>query len=438
MVDAKTLREQILKLAREYYQIGHIKKKWEPGMRIPYSARVYDADEIEALVDSSLEFWLTAGRFHEQFEKNLAEFMNQKFALAVNSGSSANLVALTALTSPLLKDTRVKQGDEVITCATSFPTTVNPIVQNGCVPVFLDAEIGTYNMDLSMLEDAIGEKTKAIMLAHTLGNPSDLDKVSAVCKKHGLFLIEDCCDAFGARWDGKIVGTFGDLATLSFYPAHHITTGEGGAVLTSKPLLKKAAMSIRDWGRDCWCKPGEADTCKMRFKWKLGDLPYGYDHKYIYSHIGYNLKITDMQAAVGVKQLEKAPKFIEARRRNHTYLLKRMREVEDYFVLPKELEKAQASWFGFALTIREDAGFSRQDIVEYLEGRGISTRMVFAGNIVRQPAYADVKSRIVGDLSGADKIMNNTFWIGVYPGLSDEQLEYMADEIIKFAKKAMK
>jgi len=438
MTDAKILRSKILKLAREYYTVAHKPEKWTVGKRIAYSARVYNEDEIEALVDSSLEFWLTAGRYHDKFEADLAKFCSQKTALAVNSGSSANLVAFSSLTSPILKNRRVKKGDEVITCATSFPTTVNPIVQNGCVPVFLDAEPSTCNMKIDMLEDAVSDKTKAVMLAHTLGNPFDLDTVVKFCKKHDLFLVEDCCDALGARWDGKSVGTFGDFATLSFYPAHHITTGEGGAVLTSHPVLKKIAMSMRDWGRDCWCAPGKADTCGMRFKWKLGEMPYGYDHKYIYSHVGYNLKITDMQAAIGVKQLEKAPKFIEARRKNHAYLLSRMKEVEDYFVLPTKLSKAEPSWFGFVLTVRKDAGFSRADIVGHLESKGISTRMVFAGNIVRQPAYLEIEKRIVGELNGSDEIMNDTFWIGVYPGMSKEQLEYMADEIISFAKKGKK
>ncbi|MDE1798584.1 MAG: lipopolysaccharide biosynthesis protein RfbH, partial [Candidatus Micrarchaeota archaeon] len=381
-----------------------------------------------------LDFWLTAGRFANAFESGLAKWWGHKYAFLVNSGSSANLLAASCLTAATLGKKRLEKGDEVITTAASFPTTVAPILQSGATPVYLDTEVGTYNIDCEKLDEAVSDKTRAVMVAHTLGNPFNLDKITAFCKKHNLMLIEDCCDALGATWDGRKVGTFGDMATISFYPAHHITTGEGGAVLTSSALLKRAAESFRDWGRDCWCAPGEADTCGKRFQWKLGDLPYGYDHKYTYSNIGYNLKATDMQAAVGLAQLAKADAFIAARRANHAWFAKRLAHLDHCFILPRHEKKANPSPFGFVLTVREDAPFSRNQIVQFLEDRKIATRMVFAGNIVRQPAYKDAPKRIVGDLSGADAIMNRTFWFGVYPGLTAPMREFVADTIDKFVK----
>ena len=457
--DAAALRREILDLTRQFYSAAHApaKQKDDSATRadaapakkaaaavqtggepirepIPYAGRVFDENELVALVDSSLDFWLTAGRYSLRFENELAAYTKNKHALMVNSGSSANLVALSALTSPLMGAGRLKAGDEVITCATSFPTTVNPIWQTGATPVFLDAELGTYNMDISRLEETLSDKTKAVMIAHTLGNPFDLDAVTSFCKKHNLFLVEDCCDALGATWDNKNVGTFGHVSTLSFYPAHHITTGEGGAVLTSDARIARAAESIRDWGRDCWCAPGKDNTCGKRFGWKLGELPFGYDHKYIYSHVGYNLKATDMQAAIGCEQLKKADKFIEARRKNHAYLLKTLAPLSDVFILPTHLPKANPSPFGFVLTVRPGAPFTKNEIVAHLEAARIATRGVFAGNIVRQPAYKNSKYRVVGELTNSDLIMNNTFWVGVYPGLRQEQVEFMAEKIEKFVK----
>lgn len=434
--DAASLREEILRLTRKFHSIAHAKSISASGQkrRLPYAGRVFDENELVSLVDSSLDFWLTAGRYHARFEKELAAYAGAKSALFVNSGSSANLVALSCLTSPLFGKRRIQAGDEVITTAASFPTTVNPIFQNGAVPVFIDTLPGTYNIDVSQLEAALSPRTRAVMVAHTLGNPFDLDAIAKFCKDHELFLVEDCCDALGATWDGKKVGTFGDVATLSFYPAHHITTGEGGAVLTSSALAKRSAESFRDWGRDCWCAPGADNTCGKRFGWKLGELPMGYDHKYIYSHIGYNLKATDMQAAVGVEQLKKADNFVEARRKNHAYLLSQLKDYSDKFILPEHLPKANPSPFGFVLTVRENAGFTKNEIVAHLEGEGIATRMVFAGNIVRQPAYKGAKYRAIGDLKGADTIMNNSFWVGVYPGLGNEELSIMADAFHSFLK----
>ncbi|PIT83938.1 lipopolysaccharide biosynthesis protein RfbH [Candidatus Micrarchaeota archaeon CG10_big_fil_rev_8_21_14_0_10_45_29] len=430
----KELREKILKLTKQYYETALQPKQYKKGDRIPYSGRVFDEGELVSLIDSSLDFWLTAGRYHEQFEKSLASWWGLKFCTFSNSGSSANLLALTAFTSRALGKNALKKGDEVITTAAGFPTTVNPIYQNGCTPVFLDTEVGTYNIDCTLLEEAIGKNTKAIMIAHTLGNPFNLDKITKFAKKHGLFLIEDCCDALGATWDNKKTGTFGEIATTSFYPAHHITTGEGGATLTSNAILHKAIESFRDWGRDCWCPPGKADTCNKRFKWQLGTLPFGYDHKYIYSNIGYNLKATDMQAAIGVAQLQKLPSFIEARKKNFEWYMKNLQEYEQYFIFPKKEAKANPSPFGFILTVKEDAPFSRNDIVQFLEKKSISTRMLFGGNLTRQPAYINAPKRIVGELAGADTIMNNSFWIGVYPGLNNEMLEYISGAFAEFIK----
>ncbi len=432
--DAIALRKSILELTRRFHAASQKQHAYRNGERINYAGRVYGEEELAALVDSSLDFWLTAGRYAHQFEHGLAEYVGTKHALFVNSGSSANLVAASAITSPLFGDRRLAPGDEVITTAASFPTTVNPIFQNGAVPVFIDTVPGSYNIDVSRLEEAKSDRTRAVMVAHTMGNPFDLDKVTAFCKKHGLFLIEDCCDALGATWDGRKVGAFGELATLSFYPAHHITTGEGGAVLTNSDLAKRSAESFRDWGRDCWCAPGCDNTCGKRFGWKLGELPFGYDHKYIYSHIGYNLKATDMQAAIGCEQLKRADRFIAARRKNHQYLLDCMMDYSDYFVLPQKLPKAEPSPFGFVLSVRDGAGFSKNEIVAYLEKKNIATRQIFAGNIIRQPAYKKSKYRAIGELSGADFIMNNAFWVGVYPGMDAPRLEYMAGTFHEFMK----
>jgi CDP-6-deoxy-D-xylo-4-hexulose-3-dehydrase len=425
---ANLLRGKIVDLVRQYFEEAFAAQPFIPGKTtIPYAGRVFDADELIQLVDASLDFWLTAGRFAEQFEHEFARFFGLRHAVLVNSGSSANLLALSTLTSPQLGDRRIQPGDEVITAATGFPTTVNPIIQNHFVPVFVDTLIPTYNIDVHQLEAAWSSKTRAVMLAHTLGNPFDLDKVLDFVHRHNLWLIEDCCDAVGAKYRGKLVGTFGNLATTSFYPAHHITMGEGGCVLIDHPALKKLVESFRDWGRDCWCEPGKENTCGKRFDWQMGGLPRGYDHKYIYSHIGYNLKLTDMQAAVGVAQLKKLPRFIEARRHNFQLLFDGLRDLEEYFVLPQATAQSEPSWFGFPIAIRSNAPFSRKQVVEFLESRKISTRLLFGGNLVRQPAYHQVPSRVVGKLENADFVMNNVFWIGVYPGLTPAMLDYILD-----------
>ncbi|MGE5111250.1 MAG: lipopolysaccharide biosynthesis protein RfbH, partial [Acidobacteriaceae bacterium] len=396
------------------------------------SGRVFDEEEIQLLVDSSLDFWLTTGRFADQFEREFAKFIGIREAILVNSGSSANLLAVSALTSEKLGDRRLVPGDEVITLAAGFPTTVNPIIQNGLVPVFIDVDIPTFNVDVSQLEAAVSDRTRAVIFAHTLGNPFDLDAVTAFAKKHNLWLIEDCCDAVGSTYRGQKVGTFGDLATVSFYPAHHITMGEGGCVLTNKPLLRTIVESFRDWGRDCWCAPGKADTCGKRFNWQLGELPHGYDHKYIYSHIGYNLKATDMQAAVGVAQLKKLPGFIEARKKNFAMLMAGLSELKEFFVLPEATAASDPSWFGFPLMVRSGAPFARTEVVTFLEQKKIASRMLFGGNLVRQPAYQNIHHRVVGTLANADKAMHQAFWIGVYPGLSAEMLEYVATSFHSF------
>jgi CDP-6-deoxy-D-xylo-4-hexulose-3-dehydrase len=394
---------------------------------------VFDEREIVNLVDSSLEFWLTTGPWAEQFERRFARLNGLRHALLVNSGSSANLVALSCLTSTKLGERRLKRGDEVITVASSFPTTVNPIIQNGLVPVFVDVDVPTYNIDVTHLEDALSPKTRAVMIAHTLGNPFDAIAIKAFAEKHGLWLIEDCCDAVGSTVEGQHVGTFGDLATTSFYPAHHITMGEGGSVLTNRPSLKLLVESFRDWGRDCWCETGVADTCAKRFEWQLGDLPQGYDHKYTYSHIGYNLKVTDMQAAVGVAQLEKLPRFIEARRQNYATLRAGVADLEHFFVLPEPTPGSDPSWFGFPLSIREDAPLDRNAVIAKLEGARIATRLLFAGNLTRQPAYRDVEQRTPVPLTNTDFVMSNTFWIGLYPGLTPPMLEYVLEVLHELA-----
>ncbi len=422
-------RQAVLDAARAFHRAKPA-RKIIPGVDyIPVTGKVLDEDDLAQLIEASLDMWLTAGRFADQFEKEFAKFCGQKFALLVNSGSSANLVAFSALTSPRLGDRRIKAGDEVITVAAGFPTTVNPIIQNGCVPVFVDVLLGTYEIDISQLELARSEKTKAVMIAHTLGNTFNAKAVKEFCDKYGLWLVEDCCDAIGASIGDKPIGTFGDIATVSFYPAHHITMGEGGAVLTSNPILKLAAESFRDWGRDCWCPPGKDNTCKKRYDWQLGDLPNGYDHKYIYSHVGYNLKVSDMQAAIGVSQLKKLPGFIEKRRANFEYLMTKLQGLDDVIELPRASKDAKPSWFGFALTLKPGAKISRNDLVKKLESEKIGTRLLFGGNLLKQPAYRDITKRVVGDLKNTDRIMNDTFWVGVWPGLENEHLDYIAARI---------
>ena len=440
MSRADELRDRIRGLVAEFYREAFVfpAPAFVPGSSpVPISGRVFDEQELELLVESSLDFWLTTGRFAEQFEREFAKFAGVREAVLVNSGSSANLLAIAALTSKRLGDRRLRPGDEVITLAAGFPTTVNPIVQNGLVPVFVDVHIPTFNVDVSYLETALSERTRAVIFAHTLGNPFDLDAVTAFAKKHGLWLIEDCCDALGSTYRGQKVGTFGDLATVSFYPAHHITMGEGGCVLTDKPLMRTLVESFRDWGRDCWCAPGKENTCGKRFDWQVGQLPHGYDHKYIYSHVGYNLKATDMQAAVGVAQLKKLPAFIEARKRNFAYLKAGLKDVEEQFVLPEATPNSDPSWFGFPLLVRETAPFSRNALIEFLNGRKIGTRQLFGGNLVRQPAYADLNYRIVGDLRTSDRVMNQAFWIGVYPGLTQPMLDYVLETMNEIALKGV-
>lgn len=438
-MDKLNNRNEILKKVKEFYEKEYPKKHFIPGKtQIPCSGRVFDEKEIISLVDASLDFWLTSGRFAERFEKEFSKFLGVKYCLLTNSGSSANLLAISSLTSPKLKERRLKPGDEVITAATSFPTTVNPIIQNNLVPVFLDVEIGTYNIKTDDLERAISKKTKAIFAAHTLGNPIDLDKVMELKEKYGLWVIEDNCDALGSKYNNKYTGTFGDIATYSFYPAHHITMGEGGALTTNDPELKRIIASYRDWGRDCWCEPGHDNTCGKRFEWKIGKLPYGYDHKYIYSHIGYNLKITDMQAAIGVEQLKKLPEFIKKRKHNFKLIYERLIKYNEYFILPKATQGSEPSWFGFPITVKKDAGFERKDIVKYLEDNKIATRMLFGGNLTKQPAYENIKYRKVGSLENSDMVMNNTFWIGVYPGITDEMIDYIGYVFDKFIESYVK
>jgi CDP-6-deoxy-D-xylo-4-hexulose-3-dehydrase len=418
----KQIRKEIFNKVKEFFRLNRKGNKFIPGKtQINYAGRVYDEKELINLVDASLDFWLTAGRYAQEFEKKLAEFLGVKYCLLTNSGSSANLLAMSALTSPLLKERQLKPGDEVITTACGFPTTLNPILQNNLVPVFVDVKLRTYNIDVDKIEKAISKKTKAIFVAHTLGNPVEIDKILKIAKKCNLWFIEDNCDALGSKYKSKYTGTFGHIATCSFYPAHHITMGEGGAVLTNDPLLRRIILSFRDWGRDCWCEPGCDNTCGKRFDWKLGDLPYGYDHKYIYSHIGYNLKVTDMQAAVGVAQLDKLPKFIEIRKKNFEMVYKHLKKYEKNLLLPEPTKNSNPSWFGFPILVKEGAPFSRNDIVNYLENNKIATRMLFGGNLLRQPAYENIKCRVVGTLKNTDLVMNNLFWIGVYPGIDNRR-----------------
>lgn len=426
-------RETILNLVKEYYKETFVQQSFEPGKTsIPFAGRFFSEEEMVNLIDASLDFWLTTGRYAEEFETQFAEFMQQRSCLLVNSGSSANLVAFSTLTSELLKTKRILPGNEVITVAAGFPTTVNPIVQYGAVPVFVDVDLETFNIKSSLVESAVTEKTKAIMLAHTLGNPFDIDTVKSIAEKYGLFLIEDCCDAVGSTYRGKMVGTFGDLATTSFYPAHHITMGEGGSVLTRNPLLKRIAISMRDWGRDCYCDPGCDNTCGRRFKGQYGNLPKGYDHKYVYSHIGYNLKVTDMQAAIGVAQLKKLPDFIQKRKDNFNKLYNGLKQYEEYLILPKATPNSDPSWFGFPFNIRENSKFNRNDLAEFLEEHKILTRQLFAGNMTKQPAYKNVNYRISDTLDNTDYIMHNTIFIGVYPGIDDIRMNFILSVFDKF------
>ncbi len=423
---AAELRARILEMVSAFQREAFGPTKFVPGeSSVPVAGRVFDAADMQSLVDSALDFWLTTGRFAAQFEKSFARYIGVRGATLVNSGSSANLLALTALTSPKLEDRRLRPGDEVITLAAGFPTTVNPIVQNGLIPVFVDVQVPTYNVDVSLIEGALSDRTRAIMIAHTLGNPFDAAAVKAFADRHHLWLIEDCCDALGSTFEGRKVGTFGDLATVSFYPAHHITMGEGGCVLAEKPLLKTIVESFRDWGRDCWCDPGKANTCGKRFEWELGGLPCGYDHKYIYSHIGYNLKMTDLQAAVGVTQLEKLPRFIEKRKANFQALREGLADMEELFILPQATPGSDPSWFGFPIAVRPGGPLTRTAVIHQLEERKIATRLLFAGNLTRQPAYQNVHYRIAGSLENTDFVMNNVFWIGVYPGIHHDMLDHV-------------
>jgi len=430
---AGELRARIAGLVREYYEAQFAGRGFDPGRdRVHYAGRVFDADELCTLVDASLDFFLTANRYADAFESGFAEYLGLSDALLVNSGSSANLVAMTTLTSPKLGDRRLRPGDEVLTVAAGFPTTVAPIVQNGLVPVFVDVGLGDYTAIPDQMREAIGPRTRAIAMAHTLGVPFDLDVAAELAERHGLWLIEDNCDALGSRYRGRLTGTFGHLATFSFYPAHHITMGEGGCVATGDERLARIAKSFRDWGRDCYCAGGESNTCGTRFGQQFGTLPHGYDHKYVYSHIGYNLKVTDMQAAIGCAQLKKLDGFVAARRANFAALLTALRPYEDRLILPSASPHAEPSWFGFALTVRPDAGFTRAEIVKFLEGRGVETRSLFAGNLLRHPAFQSIPHRIVRDLRNTDVVMNDTFFVGVYPGLDPARLDHMLSAFTRF------
>lgn len=436
MKTQEKIKQEIFKKVTDFFRTKEEKVKFIPGKTlINYAGRVYDEKELINLVDSSLDFWLTAGRYAREFEKKLAQFLKIKYCLLVNSGSSANLLALSALTSPLLKDRRLKPEDEVITTACGFPTTLNPILQNNLIPVFIDVELGNYNIQAEKIERAITKKTKAILVAHALGNPANLNLILKIAKKYNLFFIEDNCDSLGSKYQGKFTGSFGDISTCSFYPAHHITMGEGGAVLTNNPLLRRIIMSFRDWGRSCYCEAGHDNTCGKRFSQKFGDLPYGYDHKYVYSHIGYNLKVTDMQAAIGCAQLKKLPGFIEARKRNFKFLYKVFEKYSDYFILPQAEKYSKPCWFGFPILVKDSAPFNRADIVDYLEDKKIATRVLFGGNLLKQPAYKSIKHRVGRNLKNTDLVMNNLFWIGVYPGLNAPMLTYIEKTLANFFRK---
>jgi len=429
----ENLRLEISKLVEQYADIALAPKPFVPGDSvIPPSGKVIGARELQMMVEASLDGWLTTGRFNAEFEQKLAEFIGVKHLITVNSGSSANLVAFSTLTSPKLGDRAIRKGDEVIGVAAGFPTTVNPIVQFGAIPVFVDVDMHTHNINADLIEAAITPKTKAIMLAHTLGNPFNLAKVKAICEKHNLWLVEDCCDALGATFDGKMVGTWGDIATLSFYPAHHITMGEGGAVFTNNPTLKVIAESFRDWGRDCYCAPGCDDTCGNRFGQQFGSLPHGYDHKYVYAHLGYNLKITDMQAACGLAQLERAPEFIATRKRNYQLLKDRLASLSEFLEVAEATPNSDPSWFGFPVTLKESSSVKRVDLLKFLDQHKIGTRLLFAGNLTRQPYFQNVEYRVVGDLTNTDRTMNQTFWLGVQPSLGKEHFEFVAEKMEEF------
>ena len=430
------LENEILNLVKEYYLLKNSNDKIEPGKDIiPVSGKSYNENEVVNLTQSALDFWLTAGRFNREFEKKLSNFLGIKYVLTTNSGSSANLLAVSALTSEKLGNKRLLPEDEIITVAAGFPTTINPIIQNNLKPIFVDVDIGTYNINIEALKNAISKKTKAIVLAHTLGNPYDLDEISAICKINDLYLIEDCADALGARFNNKIVGSFGNMATISFYPAHHITTGEGGAVYTKNSLFKVILESFRDWGRDCYCEPGEENTCKKRYDWLLGDLPHGYDHKYIYAHAGYNLKLTDMQAAVGSAQIDKIDIFINKRKKNFIKMYELFKNLEDYIYLPEWHKLAEPSWFGFPITLRSNDANYRTKLLKYYEEKKIGNRLLFGGNIIKQPYMKNKEYKIIGDLKNTNKIMNSTFWLGVHPRINDEHISYMYECTKKFFKK---
>jgi len=435
-VDRKEeIRAAMRRLTTEYYEEAFAGKSFTPGESpVPVSGRVFDDNDMFAIVESGLDFWLTAGRFADLFEFKFAKFVGVRDARLVNSGSSANLVAISVLTSPTLGERQLKPGDEVITVAAGFPTTVNPIVQNRLVPVFVDVELGTYNVDISQLEKAVGPRTKAMIFAHTLGNPFNVAAVSEFARKHKLWLIEDCCDALGSTYCGRRVGTFGDMATFSFYPAHHITMGEGGCVATNRPQLTKLIESFRDWGRDCWCAPGKDNTCGKRFDWQLGTLPYGYDHKYTYSHIGYNLKVSDMQAAAGVAQLEKLETFIATRKSNFGYLTEQLQPLSTVYLLPQATQGSDPSWFGYPIAVCPESGLERDKVIQFLDSRKIGTRLLFGGNLLRQPAYRDIEKRVIGDLHNSDFITNNVFWIGVYPGLTKPMLDYVVESLTEVSR----
>ncbi len=430
------IRKKIAELVEVFSQENFKKEIFIPGVTlVPVSGKVIGSLELKNMVEASLDGWLTTGRFNEQFEKKLANFLAVKCLLTVNSGSSANLVAFSTLTSPKLKERAIQKGDEVIAVAAGFPTTVNPIIQFGAVPIFIDIKIPTYNIDENLIESAITDKTKAVMIAHTLGNPFNIKKIKEICDKYNLWLIEDTCDALGAKFNNQNVGTFGDLATLSFYPAHHITMGEGGAVFTNSKKLERIAESFRDWGRDCYCEPGKDNTCNKRFGWKLGDLPFGYDHKYTYSHMGYNLKITDMQAACGLAQLDRLESFIKKRKENFNFLYKNLKELEEFLILPEPEKDSEPSWFGFPLTLRENTKFNRVDLISYLNANKIGTRLLFAGNLIKQPYMKNVNFKIHQKLVNTDFAMENTFWIGLYLALSQEHLDYSCSKIKNYFKK---
>ena len=433
---SKEIRRKILDLAKSFSNINFEEKEFSSDFSdVPVSGKVIGFFEIQNMIEASLDGWLTTGRFNKEFEERLATFIGIKCLLTVNSGSSANLIAFSTLTSPKLKEKAIQKGDEVISVAAGFPTTVNPIIQFGAIPVFIDVKIPTYNIDENLVEEAITKKTKAIMLAHTLGNPFNVKRIKEICDKYSLWLIEDSCDALGSKFNGQYVGTFGDLATLSFYPAHHITMGEGGAVFTNSKKLERIAESFRDWGRDCYCEPGKDNTCNKRFSWQLGDLPFGYDHKYTYSHSGYNMKITDMQAACGVAQLDRLEGFIKKRKENFNYLYKNLKELEEFLILPEAEKNSDPSWFGFPLSLRKNNKFSRNDLIKYLNDNKIGTRLLFSGNLIKQPYMKDINFKVQGELKNTDFVMENTFWIGLYPALSQEHLDYSCSKIKNYLKK---